>query len=102
MQDFIVYLSTIYQINESKNLTFEDLYSFIYTELVRIGTNRDVEVDFSNEGNHTFERLESYFSERRNTNTYVDPKNNYFLDFKGLCSFWSRPKLLNYYIIILC
>ena len=83
MQDFIVYLSTIYKINEDKNFTFEDLYSFIYTELVRMGTNRGSEADFSNEGNHTFERLESYFSNRRNTHTYVDPINNYFLQIQN-------------------
>ena len=83
MQDFIIRLSTIYQNNTNKNYTFDDLYSFVYTQLVRIGSTQDGSVDFSNEGNHAFDRLKTYFGDRRNLEVFIDPRNNYFLQLQN-------------------
>ena len=82
MQDFILHLSDIYRENPDIEFSHEGLSAIIYSELVTLGV-KDRDADFTHMGDRTFDRLSSYFTNRRNLNAYVDPRNGYFIQLQN-------------------
>jgi len=77
IDDFLKYIASIIHDNPTLELTDAKMHNFVFSEITKIGVVRDSDVDFSK---MSFQRLSSYFEDRRNINTFIDPKYNYYLE----------------------
>lgn len=82
MDDFIKWLACVLEENEEKKIPDEELNNLIYSYLIKIN-DKDKEADLSSDGNGTFTRLNSYFKDCRNIETFVDPKDNYYMQLQN-------------------
>ncbi len=82
MEAFLIDIADLLKENPNTVFSFEELYKIVYSKLTRIGIS-DYETDLSKNGNNAFSRLQNYFEGSRNISTYIDPKNNYFIQLEN-------------------
>ena len=80
MNEFLKHASTIVKENPNLDIDTKKFSNILYHELTKLDSN-DNETDFSK--NKMFDRLLSYFSDRRNINAFIDPSWDYFLQFQN-------------------